>query len=534
MPQKGKAMKRNAAAVVGVAGIMALAISGCSASSGPGGGGGEPVEGAAVRLAVSADPGAINPVLNATSAGIDIAAFGYESLLTFRPGEPAIGALAESWEESTTEASFTLKEGILCQDGTELTASDVKATFEYANENGSPFTGVYFNPEVEIAVDDAARAVTFTYPTPDSFLAQSVGALPIICAAGLEDPAKLDSEQFGTGAYRLVDSAPGQSYSFELRDDYAWGAEGVTSETAGLPAEVQISVVESDATRANMLQSGELDIATIGGSERDRLQDPDFTQTLELPLRPGLVFFNQNENRPTHDLEVRTAIANALDRDEVGGVASAGRGSQLVTLVPEIGAACTAMDSSAAIPAFDVAAAEKSLDEAGWTVGSDGIREKDGKKLSLKLLYPVNESAGVTAAIELMQVKLKEVGIDGVPTPSPAYTDVIFSGGDWDLVWAPIFTSLPSNWAGILGGEFPPNGGNWTYNTNQEYFDLVAEASLLAGDESCGAWEQAQNSLFSNLEVLPFHSSTETVYSTNAEFAYSKDSIAPTSIRVVN
>ncbi|WP_125100050.1 ABC transporter substrate-binding protein [Leucobacter chromiireducens] len=527
-------MKRNTAAVVGAVGIIALAVSGCSASSGnTAGGESAPVDGATIQVAVSADPGAINPVLNATSAGIDIAVYGYESLLSFQPGEPAIGALAETWDESTTEANFTLKEGVLCQDGSELTASDVKATFEYANENGSPYTGVYFHPEVQIEADDAARTVKFTYPAPDSFLAQSVGAMPIICAAGLEDPSKLDTEQFGTGAYKLVDVAPGQSYSFELREDYAWGPNDVTSDTTGLPAKVEISVVESDATRANMLQSGELDLATIGGAERDRLPEDDFAQTLELPLRPGLVFFNQNEGRPTHDLAVRTAIANALDRSEIGGVASAGRGSQLTTLVPEIGAACTAMDSSAAIPAFDLDVANDSLDEAGWAVGADGIREKDGKKLSLKLLYPVNESASVTAAIELMQVKLKEAGIDGVPTPSPAYTDVIFGGGDWDLVWAPIFTSLPSNWAGILGGEFPPDGGNWTYNTNDEYFELVAKASQLAGDESCGAWEEAQNSLFSDVEVLPFYASTETVYGKNAEFAYSKDAISPTSIRVV-
>lgn len=525
-------MKRNAAAVVGVASILALAVSGCSGSSGPAEGG-DAVKGATIKFAVTSDPGAINPIMNATSSGIDIAAFGYESLLTFQPGKPAIGALAESWEESTTEATFTLKEGVLCQDGTELTAADVKASFDYANEHDSPYKGVYFHPEVQIETDDAARTVKFTYPSPDSFLAQSVGALPIVCAAGLADPSKLDTEQFGTGAYKLVDAAPGQSYKFELREDYAWGPDGVTSDTAGLPQAVEVSVVESDATRANMLQSGELDLAPIGGTERDRLPDADFAQTLELPLRPGLVFFNQNDERATNDLAVRTAIANALDRDEIGGVASGGRGTPLVTLVPEIGAACTAMDSSAAIPAFDTDEAAKNLDAAGWTLGADGIREKDGEKLSLKLLYPVAESPSVTAAMELMQVKLKEVGIDGVPSPSPSYTDVIFGGGDWDLVWAPIFTSLPSNWAGILGGEFPPNGGNWTYNTNEEYFSLVGEASQLAGDASCGAWEKAQDSLFSNLEVLPFYSSTETVYGKNVEFSYSKDSVAPTSIRVV-
>ncbi len=526
-------MKRNAVAAVGAVGIVALALSACSGTGSAGGDESGPVSGVTLKVAINNDPGTINPIMNATSAGVEVTTYGYDTLLSFPTGSPAVGLLAESWTETTTEAEFVLKEGILCQDGSALTASDVKATFEYAKESGSPFTGVYFHPEVEVEADDDARTVTFTYPDPDSFLAQSVGALPIVCASGLEDPSVLDTEQHGTGAYTLVASAPGQSYTFELRDDYAWGPDGMTAETEGVPAGIELSVVENDATRANMLQSGELDLATIGGQERDRLSDDDFVDTLEVPTRPGLVFFNQNEARPTNDLAVRTAIAQALDRSEVGAIASSGRGEQLVSLVSSFGAACTAMDSSAALHDFDIDAANAALDAAGWAVGSDGIREKGGQKLSLKLLYPVNESPAVTAAIEFMQSELMEIGVDGVPSPSPSYTDVIFSGGDWDLVWAPIFTSLPSNWAGILGGEFPPNGGNWTYNANAEYFELVAEASTLAGDASCDAWEAAQDSLFSNLEVLPFYSSTETVYSAKADFAFSKDAINPLSFRVV-
>jgi len=229
---------------------------------------------------------------------------------------------------------------------------------------------------------------------------------------------------------------------------------------------------------------------------------------------------------------VRQAIAQALDSSAVGKVASSGRGEQLVTLVSEFGAACTAMDSSSALYAYDVDAAGAALDEAGWTAGADGIRTKDGKPLKVLMLYPANESQGVTAAIELMQVELEKIGVDAVPSPSPSYTDVIFSGGDWDMVWAPIYTSLPSDWAGILGGEFPPDGGNWTYNTNQEYFDLVSVAQGLSGTESCPAWQDAQDSLFQNLEVLPFWSSTETFYGDGAEFALSKGVLSPTALRV--
>jgi peptide/nickel transport system substrate-binding protein len=510
--------------------IAAVALTGCSAGGTGSGGSGD-----SLTLAIQSDPGTINPITNATQAGEEIAAFGYESLLSFPPGAPATGLLADSWEETTTEVTFTLKEGILCVDGTELTASDVKATFEYAaaEETGSPYKGVYFPASgLTIEADDTARTVKFVSEQSQSFLTQTIGALPIVCASGLEDPSKLETEQFGTGAYTLGASSPGQSYTFELREDYAWGADGVTSKTEGLPKTVEVEVVGTDSTAANLLEAGEVQLATVGGADRDRLDPASFTTTIDVPLRPGLIFFNQAEGRPGHDLAVRQGIAQGIDRDTVGKVASSGRGEQIVSLVSSFGAACTTMDSSAAIPEYDLDAAAATLDDAGWTLGADGLRAKDGKTLTMLMLYPAKESQGVTAAIELLQTELLKIGVEAVPTPSASYTDVIFQGGDWDMVWAPIYTSLPSDWQGILGGVFPPDGGNWTYNTNEEYFALAAEAQTLAGDASCDAWQTAQDSLFSDLEVLPVYSSTSTMYGQGVEFSLSKTIVSPTTFRL--
>lgn len=518
-------MRRTAVAVAGAA-CAALILAGCSA----GGSSGE--SDGVINFALSADPGTIDPVLNATAAGQEVTAFGYQSLLTYPTGDEAVGVLAEDWEGTTTEVTFTMRQGVHCADGTEIMPTDVAATFEYANASGSPFTGIYFHPEVEISADDEARTVTFTNPVPNAFLAQSLGAMPIICPAGLEDPSQLESEQFGTGAYDLADSSPGQSYTFTLREEAAWAISEVSADSDRMPTTINAQVVESDATRANMLQAGEIDLATVTGTERDRLNSDEFTATLELPSRPGQLFFNQAEGRVGNDLVVRTAIAQGLDRAEIGAVSGDGRGEPLVSLVASTGAACTAMDSSDAIPAFDTAAAEQALDEAGWELGEDGVRAKDGQRLSVILLYPVNESTSVTAAIELMQSQLQVIGIEGVPTPASSYTDVIFSGGDWDLVWAPINTSLPSDWLGILSGEFPPDGGNWTYNTNQEYLDLANEANTMVGEEGCAGWEAAQDSLFSHLEILPIASSTETIYGSGVDFGVSRGVLMPMTFEI--
>ncbi len=529
-------MKRVPALATATVAVAAFALSGCAGGqTTTGAASGEAVTDGTVKMALAADPGKLNPLQNATNDSETVAAFGYESLLTYPTGKEAEGLLAEKWEGTTTSVTFTLKQGITCGDGSPLTASDVKGTFELANakETGSPYKGVYFPAEgLSIKADDAARTITFTSKEAQSFLAETIGALPIVCKAGLDKPASLATEQHGTGPYQLTASTVGQSYTFTRRDGYTWGPGGTTSDTAGLPKTVELSVVESESTAANLLQSGELQIAEVGGTDRDRLTATTFKTQLEIPMRPGMIFFNQAEGRAGNSLEVRKAIAQGLDRDALGKVSSSGRGELLTTLVSSYGAACTTMDSSASIPASNLDAAKASLDAAGWAVGADGYRAKDGKQLKLVLLYPAKEGAAVTSAIELMQSQLKEIGINGVPTPSAAYTDVIFQGGDWDIVWAPIFTSLPSDWQGILSGEFPPNGGNWTYNTNQEFFDLAAAAQKQAGAESCGAWQKAQDSLFSDLEVLPIASTTSTLYGTNVQFGVSKTIISPASLRV--
>ncbi|GGH33334.1 ABC transporter substrate-binding protein [Microbacterium album] len=522
-------MKRRSQAAVAL-GAAAFLLAGCA-----GGGGGEAGSSHGITVAIAADPGDLNPITNATEAGQTLSSYAYESLVSFEAGKDPEGALAEAWTESTTEVSFTLKEGVVCSDGTPLTASDVKASFDYAGleETGSPFKGVYFPASgLTIEADDDARTVTFTSEQPQSFLLATIGLMPVVCAAGVEDPSVLSAETVGTGPYVLADSSPGQNYTFELRDDYEWGPGGVTSETAGLPASVTLEVVESESTIANMLQSNDVQLGVITGPDRDRL-DASGLESLKVPTRPGQIFFNQAEGRATHDVTVRQALASAIDRDAVGTVSTSGRGEPMKTMVNSFSNTCVGADATSGLHPFDTEAAAAALDAAGWTLGSDGVREKDGQKLELVLLYPGSSDDALVSGIELIQQQLAEVGVTATPTPAQAYTDVIFQGGDWDIVWAPISTTLPSTWQGILSGEFPPNGGNWTYNTNQEFFDLAAEAQALAGEESCDTWTAAQASLFENVEVLPFYEATETFYGKDLTFALNSNGLViPTSLRM--
>lgn len=513
-------MRSSTAAVLAGASASLILLSSCSAAS-------NGVSESSIEIALTTDPGSLNPITNATRDAVQLAYTSYEPLMYFEAGAEPEGWLAESWTESPTEVTFVLKEGVTCSDGTPLTASDVKNTFEYAadDETGSPLKGVYFPASgLTVDADDETREVTFVSEEPQSFLLQNIGYVPIVCAAGLADPQMLETSTLGTGMYELTESTPGQSYEYTLREDYDWGPSNITAATDRIPQTIVHQVVSSAETQTNMLLSSELQIAEIGGAERERLDDADLVE-LDVPARPGQIFFNQAEGRATHDHDVRLSIASAIEREDVAQIATSNRGTVKNNLTSSLSSVCIGADSEAAVPVHDVDRAAELLDGAGWNEEVNGIRAKEGEPLSLNVVFPADEGPGVNAAIELLQQQLAEVGIEAVPSPASSYTDVIFQGGDWDLVWAPISASLPSVWFGILSGAFPPEGGNWTYNTNQEYFDLAAEASSHAGEDSCDYWMAAQDSLFSNLEVLPISESTSTFYGESVEFGVSTNGV---------
>jgi peptide/nickel transport system substrate-binding protein len=110
------------------------------------------------------------------------------------------------------------------------------------------------------------------------------------------------------------------------------------------------------------------------------------------------------------DPKVREAIAYALDRETISTASFDGRTTTDQTIIPASILGKYAGDIKGYT--FDSAKAKQLLDEAGWTVGSDGIREKDGKKLALELVccFPEPTSNGRTS--ELIQAQLKDVGID--------------------------------------------------------------------------------------------------------------------------
>ncbi len=166
---------------------------------------------------------------------------------------PYVGELID---ESTSEVSFTVREGVTCADGHELTASDVARSLTRTFEGAS--AKAYFGEgPLQATADDGAGVVTVTTQTPIVGLTMGLAGPPasIVCPSGLDrletDPAWLETNFDGTGPYVMQSSVAGASVEFALREDWAWGPEG--SDASRMPGRLTFQVSANPTTTANNL-----------------------------------------------------------------------------------------------------------------------------------------------------------------------------------------------------------------------------------------------------------------------------------------
>ena len=212
----------------------------------------------------------------------------------------------------------------------------------------------------------------------------------------------------------------------------------------GKPAKLDTIIfrqIDRDA-QTDALSNGEIDFIGIG-SDVNRLKRAQDTSGIKLhhSSAPNFNHMTINGTSPIlSDVNVRKALAQAVDRDAIAK-----------TLLGPLGVKPTPLgnhiymtnqkgyqDNSTALP-FDIAAAGKLLDDAGWKLSGD-TRMKDGKPLSLRLPLPPSSSIGKQIA-ELLRAMAQKVGIkiDIQSVPGDQFFPQYVSTGNFDIVlfgWA--------------------------------------------------------------------------------------------------
>ena len=517
--------------------VVVTVLAGCGGGGGDSGGSGagEVTDGGTFTLALSGDPGNLDPQASAASGLFQLSHFAYDSLLFADADGEIVSGMAEDWSVEGTTVSLTMKDGVTCADGSPFTAGDAADNLNFIADpaNQSPFLGVFVPAGVQATGDDASRTVTLTLAGPAPFVLEGLGGVPMVCASGLADRSTLASATAGTGPYELTEAVPSDRYTYTLRDGYSWGPDGAGTDEAGMPDEIVVQIISNETTAANLLLSGEVNAAQVLGPDAQRL-DQQGLFSAQVTAVLGEMFYNHAPGRPGADPAVRQALTRAVDLGELATVLTAGRGGPGTTFAASSPTACPGDSIADALPEYDPEAAGQLLDDAGWTAGSDGTRSKGGTPLALTFIYDSALGAPGSAAAELATAAWTELGVDVITTPQDetALVDTVFSTGEWDIGWLPINVSSPDQLVPFLSGPAVPEGNNFAYIDNPDYSAGVAEATAMNGTEGCDAWLAAESALVRDADVIPFANQQASFFGSGAEFEV-VDVLQPTSIRML-
>jgi peptide/nickel transport system substrate-binding protein len=506
---------------------LMLALSGCApasqapsapAASGTPGTSGAPttapsaspaVEGGTmtVRIAGAPDTLDIGVFLNPSASQVSTAA--YDRLLATDANNQLIPYLAESWTETLTSIEFKIREGATCADGTPVTPTVVANSLKRLTDPAtvSPRAGRLFGPPpYTVASDDAAGTVTFGIETPFNELAWGFTSpwSGIICPAGLADPEALKEQTFGSGPFVIESTVPGDSITFKARPEWAWGPNGITASDPGFPDTLVYKVVPNDTTAANLLTTGELDIAFVGGPDVPRLlSDASLQNFVSHSFYSHPLTMNETEGHITADPVIREAIVTALDPNAWNEVAHAGLG--LVSpsfLSPD--ADCFDGSTESLLPTYDPARAKAILIEHGYTEGSGGLLEKDGQPLNLRVLGSATyQSSGMEYIGEQLSAVGFTVDLQNVDHPV-VVTETVAGNFDVTVSFLPSHTPQPGIYIRLMSGPVPPDGTN---NNRSALDPAITDAVNLAlsssPEERCAHWATVQRLMLEGHHILP-------------------------------
>lgn len=394
-----------------------LGLAGCASGAGPATPqASTPQAGGTLRFAVSSDQGCLDPQQVVSTDSIYSARQIVDSLTDQDPRTGALTPwLATSWETSpdATSYTFTLREGVTFADGTPLDAAAVKANLDRIPQLGlrAQLPKAYLAGYAGTTVASPTRfTVTFRAPNVQFLQGTSTHSLGILSPATV---ATSDDERctavVGSGPFTVREYVTDSSITLARRADYAWPPPSSGHQGAAHLDALEFRIVPESGVRTGSLLSGEVDaISTIGVQDEAPLVGVG-AQLLARP-NPGLVLgLGLNLAQPVvADPAVREALSLAIDRQEIaGGIYP----SQTRPATSVLASTTPAFADGAAHLGFDTGKAGALLDAAGWRPGPDGIRTKDGTRLTIPVSFVGNFSTN-KPALELLQQQARVAGID--------------------------------------------------------------------------------------------------------------------------
>ncbi|MBX6323337.1 MAG: peptide ABC transporter substrate-binding protein, partial [Rhodospirillaceae bacterium] len=419
-------------------------------------------------------------------------------------------------------ATYTIRPGATWGDGTPVTTDDVMFTYEVGRDPRSGVTNAeLYRRILKIDVVDAKTftmhfdRVEFQYNAINDFM-----LLPAhLERAAFADPAAYRNRTtFDTdptnpglwfGPYRVVAAEPGAQIVLEANPTW-WGSP---------PAfrRIVIKAVENTAALEANLLSGSIDmIAGEAGLSLDQALsfETRHADAFDVVYKPALFYEHLDvnlDNPVLADRRVRQALLLALDREAMNRRLFGGRQAVAATFMNPLDGAYSA--DTATYP-YDPKRAAALLDEAGWTPGPDGVRVRDGRRLSLEVMTTAGDRTRELIE-QVLQSQWKAVGVELRIRNEPArvfFAETVTKRRFPDLAlfaWLSGPEQVPRST--LHSAEIPTEANGWTGQNYTGFRDAEMDGLIdrieveLDREKRAPLWRRIQQIYAEELPALPLY-----------------------------
>lgn len=510
---------RRRSAIVAATAASAIVLAACGGPSTQQGDAGPPVYGGTLTFYDPVQYQAFKPT-NSIWSNSQIANNLAERLVWQDPETGDFGPwLAESWEVSDDhlQYTFTLRDGVTFSDGTPLTAAVVKKNFDQ-HGFGDDARGIVQDPFwTDYVGTDAPdeKTVVVKLAKPNAGFIQVLSnyrASSIFAESFLERDLNGQSDLrnwVATGPF-VVESVDGtQGATLKRREDYNWAPAGSGHSGKAYLDRIIFKTVPEAGSRVGALRTGEAQISRNIAPYDEETIVAEGGKLLVIPVQGetnDLTVNLRSPDAPVHDRAVRQALLAATDREAINAAVLSPSypipTGSLVQGTPLRG------DASEYLK-YDLDKANKLLDDAGWKKGGDGIRSKDGTRLTFNLrvapYYQVSQSV-----LEVLQSQWRKAGIE-IKLTSPSLTEYesqLADAPDWYLTQGQTSTAEPgvlrttydSDQQDILEAARPDAELNRLLEAQSAEFDPVKREAAI---------QAVQDYIFSQGYSIPLYDETQ-------------------------
>ena len=315
--------------------------------------------------------------------------------------------------DGKTVVTYDLNPDAVFNDGTAFDWHVFEHTWKMSNGENPDVSinatdGYDLIESVTAGESDKQAVVTFKQAYPWWQALFSVPLHPAVADAQTfnEGYLKNPHPEWGSGPYKVDQFDYNSGTVSFVPNEKWWGEKAKLDKVTYRRMELQAAI--------NAFQSGEIDATVV--SDKDRLAVAKSLKDVNIQgtLQPTHWVLTANSKAPNlEDVKVREALFTGINRETLAQIRFNGLGykenlpGSFVMFQNQKGYE----DNFGSVVSYDQAKAKQLLDDAGWAIGSDGIREKDGEKLTLRYVTFGDDNQGKSMAAATQKM-LKDIGVD--------------------------------------------------------------------------------------------------------------------------